>query len=266
MTDENTSESSYGEKSPAEYVEAAPTGSSYLCSLYLKRDENMRKEIENYTKNSTPEELLNEMKFLDQLVKSKDYELRLSIFLIEVLISCHKVDICKLAEIVNGIMKKKDNYKHSIYKLRIVKGMADIGGRHYIPLFHYISEILERCMGLTNLVSGNVKFNYDMVKVGSDLLKTVEHRDFVINQSIGILLHHLNTVSANIGFPEFSYFVVKKIKSLKLGDEYRTLLDKFIQKVEAQSEYIGEERKRINASILENKDIHRFEKGVKRMF
>ncbi|KAM0686548.1 Nucleolar complex protein 2 [Conglomerata obtusa] len=163
-----------------------------------------------------------------------------------------------------ALHQTRKSAKYSIYNLRILKALHSISKKNdtYIPLTMPIISILKELK-----IENNEKcfLDWDKIKVGSDTAKTEKFCEFVVENSLKLMMKNLNELSNNIGFPEIVHWIIKEFKKITFEGICGKNIDLFVRKLELQKKYIIDERKKINLSLFDKKQVKIFETSIKKL-
>ncbi|KAM0676008.1 hypothetical protein GVAV_000788 [Gurleya vavrai] len=163
--------------------------------------------------------------------------------------------------ITNSLQLIHKNAKYSIYNIRLLKAILK-NYKGYIPLASQIISII-KTLKIEN--NDKVDINMEKIKVGTEVAKSNIFCVFVLENLLKILNKNIREISANIGFPEISYFIIKEMKKINFEGECDRMLNVFVGKIEKQRNYVIEERKKVKVSVFDRKKIADFESFLQKI-
>lgn len=218
--------------------------------------EDRKKLVAQFIESATDADIEAEAKYLSALITAEKFGLEFSLFVCETSALCHYN--YSLVKAIYRLLDYKRSHRYSVYRLRLLQCLQIFNEKRLVPISSYLVEIIQHTS--VQPVEGSAKrVDMECLKVSADSF-TREFNDFVLGKALKLLFKHLNTFSDSIAFPELVFFILKKLG--KLGK--RGELTGLITKVQDQSKYIEEERKRLPGT-LDAKSLASFGKCVKKM-
>ncbi|KRH92861.1 hypothetical protein M153_2396000222 [Pseudoloma neurophilia] len=189
-----------------------------------KNHEDLKSDVK-YDFLNDAQALDDEISFLGYLINIPEHDKSLIIFLIEKIsqfIIKKSVPSKKRVIFVNICFKLLDilEIKRSILNLKICYILIHLP--IFIPLYLQLVKIYKFAYNLENkeIITNQKRINYEKIKIPSNLLKSVQLKEFILEESLALLFTNLNIISNSMGFPEVAEPI---IKSLKDGSEKGSL-------------------------------------------
>ena len=210
----------------------------------------------SFIESATKEEVCAEVEYLASLVDTGNFGLEAAVLICEVLARCRYN--YPLVKVVYEMLERKKEHKYSVFKLRLLNCLHDIGSRRFIPISTYLIEILRDSLRPAK-GTPEKQFTMEHLKVSSDSISE-EFNMLVSKKALRILFKHLDNFSNSIAFPEFAFFVVKELKGLRKSREIEGL----VGRIEEHANRVERARKKLGGGF-DNKKLADFEGGIKKM-
>ncbi|ELQ74676.1 putative protein involved in nuclear export of pre-ribosomes [Trachipleistophora hominis] len=229
---------------------------SQLHKIYCMEENG--DEINKFVENATKEMVKEEVSYLGYLIKQKEYDRSLCVFMIENISKC--IGSNNLKSFLNIVFKLLEvvSIKKSVFHLKIIQSVLRIP--FYIPLARKLIELFKLGIAIKDTKTIGKKIDYSKIKLTTEYLRSEELKGFILEESLALLFAHLNSISDSLGFPEISYHVLKELKEI---NEDNIDLKDLIERIERQVDLITNKRKGIK--FVSEKDIREFELSTSKM-
>ncbi|RWS30906.1 hypothetical protein B4U80_11601 [Leptotrombidium deliense] len=193
---------------------------------------------------------------------------------VQLLSSLHPSEALKplihpLVQVLIGTIRLNPVAKNLPLRFHIVKGLTQLsaGTDTFIPILPFITESLELIdFERKPKIGKGKKINFECILKVSKL--QVHDKQFIesaVNKVYELLLEYTSSQSHSIAFPELVFLatvrVRKFLKSCKVST-YCRLLKQAVDKIEENSKFIEEQRRKLNISITDASAISEWEKNI----
>lgn len=225
--------------------------------FYNGKDEDMIKDFENIL---TRDILKEEISFFGYIVKQKEYDRALVIFLAENITKhATKQNLIVFLNICFTRIFCEIRLKKSIFLLRLLLILTKI--ENYIPMSIQLINIYKIAQKSNPVGTTDKNIDFDRLKLTTEILESSQLKDFLLEESLALLFANLNSISNCSGFPEISEPIILSLKNLQTDDDL-DLYD-FIDRIKSQKLMI--EKKRQDFSFTCYEDLVEFEKSTAKM-
>lgn len=205
------------------------------------------------------EALAQEISYFGHLIGDPEHDKALVIFMAENISKCcDKKNMVMFLTICFRLFENID-MKRSIFVLRMLMILTKLDS--FVPVTVQLIKIYK--IGFQHEFSDSTDkiIDYERLKLSSDVLKSVQLKEFVLEESLALLFANLNSISNCLGFPEFAEPVISALKENVTDDNFD--LKDFLKRIQTQIELIRQ--KRTGLSFVCHEDLVEFEKSTTKM-
>lgn len=205
------------------------------------------------------EALAQEISYFGHLVNDLEYDKALVVFFVENISKyCVKKNMVTFLTICFRLFENID-MKKSIFILKLLMVLTKLDS--FVPVTVQLIKIYKIADKHDCSSSTDKNIDYNRLKLSTDVLQSVQLREFVLEESLALLFANLNSISNCLGFPEFAEPVICSLKEIVTDDHFD--LKDFLNRIQSQINLI--KTKRTGLSIVCHEDLVEFEKSTAKM-